>query len=60
MAENLVSEGDQLEENVDLYERPPIYPLPRQRLFAVEYPGYIKNVHKVISTLGEKRGLLKV
>ncbi|CAG8453846.1 1019_t:CDS:10 [Paraglomus occultum] len=59
MTENIISEGDQLEESVDLYERPSVYLLPRQRLFAVEYPGYIKNVHKVISTLGEKRGLLK-
>jgi hypothetical protein len=41
-------------------KQPSVYPLPKQRLFAVEYPGYVKNIHKVTETLGEKRGLLKV
>ncbi|KAK9768590.1 tau 95 subunit of transcription factor TFIIIC [Basidiobolus ranarum] len=40
------------------YETAEVLPLPNEKeFFAVEYPGYVKNIDKVLNTLGGQHGL---
>ncbi|CAG8594178.1 8576_t:CDS:2 [Acaulospora morrowiae] len=41
------------------YDTAPTKIIPSQQLFSVEYPGYVKNIDKVLQTLGGQRGLKK-
>ncbi|CAG8779307.1 16399_t:CDS:2, partial [Cetraspora pellucida] len=41
------------------YKIAPEKNLPTQQFFAVEYPGNVKNIDKVLQTLGGQRGLKK-
>ncbi|CAG8484210.1 5336_t:CDS:10 [Acaulospora colombiana] len=41
------------------YDEAPNRIIPPNQLFAVEYPGYVKNIDKVLQTLGGQRGLKK-
>nr|CAG8633064.1 8404_t:CDS:2 [Entrophospora candida] len=42
------------------YEKAKCIPLPtQQQFFSVEYPGYVKNIDRVLKTLGGQKGLKK-
>ncbi|KAG9286962.1 hypothetical protein G9A89_001200 [Geosiphon pyriformis] len=41
------------------YEQAPCLGIPAKHFFAVEYPGYVKNLENVLKTLGGQRGLNK-
>ncbi|CAG8570655.1 8679_t:CDS:2 [Diversispora eburnea] len=41
------------------YEKAPNKIIPSQQLFSVEYPGYVKNMDKILQTLGGRKGLKK-
>ncbi|RHZ56369.1 hypothetical protein Glove_402g64 [Diversispora epigaea] len=41
------------------YDKAPNKTIPSQQLFSVEYPGYVKNMDKVLQTLGGRKGLKK-
>lgn len=50
-------------QNEDLYfgyEAAPSKNIPPKQIFVIEYPGYIKNINKVLHTLGGEKGLKKV
>ena len=42
------------------YETSPSKNISPKQIFVVEYPGYIKNMDKVLHTLGGEKGLKKV
>lgn len=42
------------------YPRAPIHPLPTRQFICIEYPGYIKNVHKAIETVGGLNAIYQV
>ncbi|CAB5195742.1 hypothetical protein RhiirA5_270836 [Rhizophagus irregularis] len=49
-------------QNEDLYfgyEAAPSKNIPPKQIFVIEYPGYIKNINKVLHTLGSEKGLKK-
>ncbi|RIA87754.1 RNA polymerase III transcription factor IIIC subunit-domain-containing protein [Glomus cerebriforme] len=41
------------------YETAPRRNIPSKQIFVIEYPGYIKNMNKVLHTLGGEKGLKK-
>ncbi|CAI2172733.1 5960_t:CDS:10 [Funneliformis geosporum] len=47
------------EQDKGLYEAAPSKIIPSRQIFVIEYPGYVKNVDKVLQTLGGEKGLKK-
>ncbi len=51
------------EQDKDLYfgyEAASCKNIPPKQIFVIEYPGYVKNMDKVLQTLGGEKGLKKV
>ncbi|GBC00423.1 hypothetical protein RclHR1_03850021 [Rhizophagus clarus] len=54
--------GSITKKNGDLYfsyEAAPSKNIPPKQIFVIEYPGYVKNINRVLHTLGGEKGLKK-
>lgn len=42
------------------FERAPTYSIPNRRFLCVEYPGAVKNIDRVLETLGGEKTISQV
>jgi general transcription factor 3C polypeptide 5 (transcription factor C subunit 1) len=42
------------------FEQAPTYSIPNRRFLCVEYPGAVKNIDRVLETLGGEKSIAQV